>query len=275
MLFSRIRKRRVVDEEPTPVLLFHHIAKTAGTSLRKILQKNYKKKELLELYGPNRASVEWYQSYYDSMPAKQKASVKCIAAHTAHYIIPVLDRPFQVFTLLRDPLDRVISLFYFAKEIAYSGQGRGAELGREINRLGWNLEEIYSNLGGGYNNTSERHSLFDTFFDGQARVILAPHYPVQEMQYQASHMNRDRWREKELFTLLEEHYTVGVQAHYRDSIERFSQAFGWKRVFYEEKNKTKSRPRLEELSAEAADLIRSYNQLDMRIYDYYSQQFQQ
>ncbi len=88
-------------------------------------------------------------------------------------------------------------------------------------------------------------------------------------------MQRDHWREKELFTLLEEHYTVGVQAHYRDSIERFSQAFGWKRVFYEETNKTKSRPHLEEPSAEAADLIRSYNQLDMRIYNYYSQQFQQ
>lgn len=93
------------------MLIFHHIAKTAGSSLLEILRRNYQPHELLELYGPNRDSVDWYQTFYNSLTSTKKASIKCITAHTAHFIMPVLaklEQPFRVFCLLRDPVDRAI-----------------------------------------------------------------------------------------------------------------------------------------------------------------------
>ncbi len=182
------RKRSDDDEQSAalePVLIFHHIAKTAGTSMRRVVKANYKRGELLELYGPNRGSVDWYNDYYHSLPFRRKATIRCIAAHSAHYLIPVIDRPFSVFSLLRDPVDRVISLYFFSKVLAKQGnaKGIGAKLGRKIERLGWDLEDIYLNVGEKNWESVEEYQLFAPFFNGQSRAILAPHRSTTDLPF--------------------------------------------------------------------------------------------
>jgi len=144
------------------LLIFHHIQKTAGSSLANIIRENYAADEILGVF-PNQFSVDWYRKFYDSLSSERKISVRCIAAHSAHFIIPTLiekQHPFQAFSLLRDPVYRAMSLYHFCKKRAFVGQARGAQKGRKIYELNWKIEDIYLNLGGGSEKSSDLHETF-------------------------------------------------------------------------------------------------------------------
>jgi len=257
------------------MLIFHHIAKTAGTSLLNILKQNYQSHELLELYGPHRASVDWYQTFYNSLTCTQKASIKCIAAHTAHYVIPVLEQleqPFQVFCLLRDPVDRAISLYYFTNALR-AEEGRGAKVGKAIRQLNWKIEDIYLNLGEGGETSSDLHELFKGYFNGQTRALLAPHIPTQGLRYTSEQTASDSVYEGKLKAILQKHYSVGVQECYKESVEHFAHKFGWKEVKYLEENITPSRPKVSEMPEDVVELIRGYNYLDVKLQSAYLKQY--
>jgi len=272
MFFWRKQKS---NEEQTEtlgsVLVFHHIAKTAGTSMRSVVKANYRRGELLELYGPNRGSVEWYNDYYHSLSFRRKSAIKCIAAHSAHYLIPVIDRPFRVFSMLRDPVDRVISLYYFAKVLAKQGKtkGIGARLGQEIERRGWGLEDIYLNVGGKDSGADGEYQLFAPFFNGQSRAIIAPHRTTADLPFYSETTDIVTSFQSSLDELLRRHYVVGVTERYEESITLFAEAFGWQRTFIERKNTSKQRPRGKEIHGELAMLIRSFNQMDNHIHQRY------
>jgi len=241
-MFSWLKRRKQPDEFDgplPPVVIFHHIAKTGGTSLRKVVQANYKGKALLELYGPGRGSVAWYDEHYHALSRRRKAEIQCIAAHSAHFIIPVIDRPFQVFTLLRDPVDRVISLYYFTKILAKSGAGRGAEIGQELERLGWDLEAIYVNIGLKQGGSPEQRLLFAPFFNGQSRAILKPHADVATSLIVKGVPEKVAPLRALLDDVIQRHYVTGVTEAYEPSVRYFARVFGWRRIFFEQKNKTK------------------------------------
>ena len=262
------RERKSTDEESPlpPVVIFHHIAKTGGTSLRGVVQANYRGKTLLELYGPGRGSVAWYDAYYHSLSYRRKAEVKCIAAHSAHFIIPVIDRPFQVFTLLRNPVERVISLYYFTQILAQKGKGRGAEIGLALMQLGWDLEDVFVNIGLKQGGTEEQRRLFAPFFNGQARAILKPYKDVSTaLIVQGVPQSVTSFQDR-LHEVVERNYIVGVTEEYEKSVRYFAQVFGWRRVFFEQRNKTKKRPRQHDLPAHLPDLIYSFNQLDVLLH---------
>jgi len=249
------------------LLIFHHIPKTAGTSLRNIIENNYLPHEIVTTYGANRKSVDWYKKFYNSLTIEEKASIRCIAAHTVHFIIPVLieqQHPFQVFCLLRDPVDRIVSLYHFCKKIPYTKSGGGAQKGQKIRELNWKIEDIYLNLGEGNENSSELHSIFKDFFNGQTRILLSPHVNTETLEYTRISQN---FYEKQVKDILQKHYVVGVQEKFSESINLFAQKFGWKNLpnrrdnigHYENK-----------LSKDVIELIRSYNAIDTKLHtDYF------
>lgn len=250
------------------IIIFHHIPKAAGTSLRSILKKNYKSGRLLEPYGPGRESVAWYREYFQSLDYKQKQRLKCISAHTANFIIPVfleLRQRFKAFCLLRDPVERVISLFYFSQSISETGKGRGAMAGKAIRRLKWNIEDIFLNLGEGGEKSSDLHEIFKDFFNGQVRILLAPHISTGDLLYTSKNTNESVYENK-LHEILNNYYIIGLQEYYNRSVEYFSREFGWKHLVYNKDNITKSRPKVSELPDDVVSLIRAHNQLDINLH---------
>jgi hypothetical protein len=249
------------------MLIFHHIGKNGGTSLRNIIKKNYPPNALLELYGPNRGSVEWYRNYYHSLEPIQKTSIQCIAAHTAHFMIPVLEElahPFQVFCLLREPVDRVISWYHFALLVAETDNGGAGQVGRMLKQHNWGIEDIYLNLGGGAENDSEKHKLFRHFFNGQARTILAPHVATAGLKYISE---PPKFYEDKLWAIMQQYYIVGTQEHFKASIKNFARQFGWQDLSYTKENVTKTKPKVSELPTDVIALIQTYNQLDTQLHN--------
>jgi hypothetical protein len=86
------------------VLFFMHIPKTAGTTMHNILFKQYK------------VGIETYSTYpFNDLPlGGLNENVKCVIGHNQFGFHKNLNKPFRYFTLLRNPVDRVISDYYFS-----------------------------------------------------------------------------------------------------------------------------------------------------------------
>jgi hypothetical protein len=86
------------------VLFFMHIPKTAGTTLHSILFKQYQ------------IGIETYSTYpFNEIPyGGLDEKVKCVIGHNQFGFHKNLNKPFRYFTLLRNPVDRVISDYYYS-----------------------------------------------------------------------------------------------------------------------------------------------------------------
>jgi hypothetical protein len=91
--------------EEKQLLVYIHIPKTGGTTLKNIISKQFLPKEV------------WLHMEKDTnrkMQAKRKIDqLRCIGGHCWYGVHDDFDRPYKYFTMLRNPFDRVISEYYY------------------------------------------------------------------------------------------------------------------------------------------------------------------
>ena len=233
-----------------PVLVFQHIRKTAGTSFRRVLGNNLRDHRHLFLDVPKTDTPEarlgeWYRSYYhDRLRLKERRALVCVASHSANYLIPELDRPFRAITILRDPIDRVLSRYHFFNA-----------------PKSWTLAEYYRKEPEVTSNPE--------FFNGQARSLLEPHFDVTELAItMGPPPDADLWRER-LFHVMGEHYAVGVQEHFEASVRMIGGELGWRHVEIPEVRVNTTRPGDEVIDRETHDLAAAANWLDVELHRHY------
>lgn len=272
------------------LLIYHHLPKSGGTSLLAVVRENHGDGALAELYAevaelhsqsaaadrvPDEG--EWYRDWYKALPDEDRRGIRCVASHTAQYLMPAIeDRPFEAFCLLRDPVGRVQELYEELRALGADGADapRRGELeidaGREICERRWDVADIYRELGGGNPRTSRLHEQFKGFFNGQARSIIGPWRDQAKLEYWAGIPDEGSLLRERALGLLERHYTVGVKEQLERSLERFAAAFGWERVgipnLYAEAPASRGRP-----DAETRSLILAHNQIDAELHAHFSE----
>ncbi len=245
------------------MLVFHHIPKTAGSAFVALLQRNLSEQELFRSYADKPDPASWWRDWYRSLKPKERDEIKCVASHSAQHLIPVLRKegvPFEVVTLLRDPVDRCTSLYHYVLELAQRGeQQAGGQAGQILLENRWSLEDIF--LHADEIVSTERYGVLSGFFNGQARAILRP-------LNKKPRFGREPVQPQEKADLNEalEHYDVGTVEDYRRTIDRWGARFDWRQRNYEAVNVTESRRNAPALSPEASELVRSYNQADAELH---------
>lgn len=96
---------------PSPLYIFLHIPKTAGTSLVQMMKAALGPGEFLDLYGVQR-TTEVLLSDIAALSPERRARIRFAAGHQVwHGIHEALGRPARYITFLRSPVARVLSCY--------------------------------------------------------------------------------------------------------------------------------------------------------------------
>lgn len=233
--------RRAVDPA-FDTLIFLHLPKTAGTTLRSIIRSQYADDEVCELYRyPSREAVE----RFGRLPREERDGYRVILGHMQIGVHRFVSGPHVYVTLLRHPVDRCISAYRFVRRKANHPRHdliRGKDI-REV------LEE----------------GLLPFFDNGQTRALCSS--DVAAVPYGGCTREMlDEAREN-----LERHVELAGTIEGFDVLLLFLQdRLGWSSVWYRRKNRSprESGRAASRVSGEVAGRIAEFNHLDLELYDF-------
>lgn len=233
---------------PKKTIFFLHIPKCAGTTLtEEIIKSRYSAEQLLIFYHHG---TETLINDLKAMPLARQKKIRCIAGHFAfgihNYFTP---RPIAYITILRDPIERVISHYYYI--------------------LRCPKHPYYEKI------TSNHYTLKDyvekfqnmEMDNGQTRILAGIGWggPFGG----CSRNILDKAREN-----LDTHFAaVGISERFDDFLAVLSFLFDWDIKRYTPRNITEDRAKKEELDRDTLEAIIKYNQLDMELYEYAKRRF--
>ena len=250
-------------------LLFHHISKTAGTSLLKILEANYTPEACLFCYGKDKKHINAQLLAGDTSALAGMQHIKCVATHRPLAWVPYLPPDFQAITMLRHPVDRVVSIYHYIQSIPRRKSARaGLKAADMIRNQNWTIEDIYDNLSELKPNQTKFKN-FNSFFNGQVRHLIRPYsgmtyaemrdIPYGDVSF-LEDISHQILQEK-----LEKNYTVGIVEEFSSSIKRFAGKFGWNTLIYP-RERVSNRPGIDQISTQLREKILIHNQLDLALW---------
>ncbi|HEX3550128.1 MAG TPA: sulfotransferase family 2 domain-containing protein [Candidatus Elarobacter sp.] len=238
------------------VLIFHHLTKTGGTSLRNALHALYGADGFVDVYAVEKQSEPWFRAWRDGIAPERWSRIRCIAGHQAGALIPLLDGP-RAFSIVRDPVERVVSLYSYLTARYDAGIARNPAA-VAIRARGWTLADIYRYA-------EEAPPELQVFFNGQTRAIAEP-AGLQPLPFAPVAPADVPHAVASLERTLDAHYRLGAQERHAASVARFARELGWGDLRTGRDNVTASRPAVDDLPAGVAASILAYNQLDAALH---------
>ncbi len=224
-------------------LIFHHLPKASGTSLRAILHREYDRTRIFTFDGRDaEKSVRKYRQLTD----EEKAHYDLIDGHYPVGLHEIIPKPSVYITLVRNPVDRFISYYYHVlrdpEHYVYK-QGFTADMSiRDFVRKGIAH--------------TETHNGQVWFLSGGASPDIDPKGALAK-----AIKNLD-----ELFVV------AGITEKFDESIILMKRKLGWKKtpIYYRRHVATNRKP-IEEIPPDVLDEIIEVNQLDIALYKYVTQ----
>ncbi len=227
-------------------LLFLHIPKTAGTSLSLMLCQQFPPDQIFHIRGNKRPDAPYFSSHFgpeeefQALPESQRARYRCILGHFSFGLHEWVPGPSTYLTILREPLERQISMYRQYARMAHSK-----------NCL--SLEEFLSSPRKGKPNHQIRH--------------LTGWKPQEHTDEEMIHQAR---------TNLNNHFcAVGTVDRLPETVAVVAKLFGWKDVILEKENVSKKNAVPTDLSEEFRQTLQQQNYLDQWLCQYVDQRLQQ
>ena len=90
------------------LLIYLHIPKTGGTTLRDIIQYQYKSNKILTI-----PTLSESKDIINNLSLDREKQLDIIQGHLQYGIHKKLNRNIKYFTMLRDPIKRILSTYYY------------------------------------------------------------------------------------------------------------------------------------------------------------------
>lgn len=205
------------------IIYFMHMPKSGGSTMTNVIQKNLSPHEI----------VSYYHNEEDFQKKIKQININKIKIIHGHYFFGIhkyIKRPFSYFTILRHPVERVISLYCFLKSIkgAQNDTYRNMTLNEFVERkIEANIQTAY--LSGDIVNPSL----------SKAMNNLRNHFDV-----------------------------IGTTEQFNETLYLLGKRYNWSNLHYRRVNVTSGRLRTEEVSEATKTLIKNVHHLDVLLYEY-------
>jgi hypothetical protein len=255
------------DRPTVPAVLIHlHIPKTAGTSLNSMVQHCFRSDEVFdstidgnELYnGLGLATYEYCRRRLDAYAPDDLQRIRYATGHVPMGLHRALGRSAKYYTVIRHPVDRVISDFFFRIQVnvPYLKDGRLLTFEEYVEgRCDIYLNDYQVRVVSGCPE-------LDAVPGGHGEQTVGA--PVERRHLEAAKRN------------IEEHFLAAAPLEQMTELALvLRRVYGWpiRRLLTEYKARTRDRPHMGDIAPHLINIIKERNSHDLELYEWAGKRF--
>lgn len=229
-------------------LIFLHVPKAAGTTLHPILERHFAKDVRHSIYD----DVEERMARFRALPLTERSKIRLMKGHFRYGLHDSLIGKTTYITLLRDPVERVVSHYFYVKRTP-----RHYLYDQVVSRKMSLADYVGSGI------TGELDS-------GQVRLLSGVDQTIPYGACTREHLDMAKRHVEQNFAL------VGLSERFDESLALMCIVLGWDWLpYYRNLNVTKGRPKHRDIDPDVIATICETNRFDIELYKWASERFDQ
>jgi hypothetical protein len=238
----------------TEALVFLHVLKTAGSTLKWIIQRQYPAGSTVTIEGED--LLTQYHAF-QALPAEARGRLRCVQGHVPFGVHRWLPQGARYITMLRDPVEWTLSFHAYVRRMSFFDDHPDLTAFRGARRL--DLDGFVRFL-----SDSQMADMQTRMISGQTDLLrhLPPYAPMTDDALDSARRN-----------LQASFDCVGLVERFDESLLLMKRKLGWRNVHYRRLNVSEERSRRDELSPVMLRRILECNRRDAALYDEACRQF--